>query len=202
MVAVSLPEWLLKIGTKMASEYGVFDGGLSRSSEMSVAELANSTLEVPNHVLVNEYKKGGGIMVGFFFFCLSQQSQLEFKASHRWPTLQASFWDPQFAELFGNGLLPKQTQNGRRKWRNCKEYGTCILFGAATKKSSDCKRHSVHRLSAFYRIQRQGHFGRQNSKLGVIWFYKRDRTGKKGQNESHYSSCKQGAEECHQALTV
>jgi hypothetical protein len=45
MVSVPLPDWLLKLGTRMAKESGVFDG------------------YIPNHVLVNEYLPGGGIMV-------------------------------------------------------------------------------------------------------------------------------------------
>jgi alkylated DNA repair protein alkB family protein 6 len=44
MVAVPLPEFLSSIGNKMANQHKIFDG------------------VPPNHVLINEYNPGGGIM--------------------------------------------------------------------------------------------------------------------------------------------
>ncbi len=50
MVQEPLPNWLKAVGERMRKEVGVFDG------------LA------PNHVLINEYTPGGGIMVGLLKF--------------------------------------------------------------------------------------------------------------------------------------
>jgi L-fucose isomerase-like protein len=46
MVPVALPTWLHQLGEKMARDYQVFGEN-----------------KVPNHVLINEYLPGDGIMV-------------------------------------------------------------------------------------------------------------------------------------------
>ncbi len=49
MVGVPLPDWLMNIGNQMAKRDKIFGG------------------EPPNHVLINEYEPGGGIMVSVTF---------------------------------------------------------------------------------------------------------------------------------------
>jgi alkylated DNA repair protein alkB family protein 6 len=62
MVQENLPNWLTEIGKKMALQSKIFGGKL------------------PNHVLINEYQSGGGIMV--FIFPFSSKNLKYIEASH------------------------------------------------------------------------------------------------------------------------
>jgi len=64
LLAAKLPAWLQSLGARMAHDTAIFgDDAGSNGGSGSGSGSGSATARLPNHVLVNEYEPGEGIMV-------------------------------------------------------------------------------------------------------------------------------------------